>query len=164
MAQAFIAHFSGESLAQERIPSHAVAAGAVVYTLEGALPVEFLVPGDRLLTRAGARKLIEVEVTTLRNARVVRVTSGALGGARPDGDVILAANQPILIRDWRDWRVRALYGTAQALVPASQLADGEYVRAEVLKEVRLYSLRLAGDEVIYAGGLELACEAAKVTA
>lgn len=32
-------------------------AGTIIYTLDGALPVEYLEPGDRIITRAGARIL-----------------------------------------------------------------------------------------------------------
>ena len=31
--------------------------GTMIYTLDGALPVEYLSPGDRIVTRAGAKKL-----------------------------------------------------------------------------------------------------------
>lgn len=32
-------------------------AGTIIFTMEGALPVEFLTPGDRIITRAGMRVL-----------------------------------------------------------------------------------------------------------
>ncbi len=35
--------------------------GTIIYTLDGALPVEYLSPGDRIVTRAGARKLRNVQ-------------------------------------------------------------------------------------------------------
>jgi len=34
-----------------------LAAGTIIYTLDGALPVEYLGPGDRIITRAGMRVL-----------------------------------------------------------------------------------------------------------
>lgn len=34
-----------------------LAAGTIVLTMDGALPVETLAPGDRIITRAGARVL-----------------------------------------------------------------------------------------------------------
>ncbi len=34
-----------------------LAPGTIIYTLDGALPVEFLSPGDRIITRAGMRPL-----------------------------------------------------------------------------------------------------------
>lgn len=134
--------------------SHGVALGTAILTLDGEMPVEFLAPGDRLLTRSGARRLRSIEVTVVRHARVIRIAAGTLGVERPGEDMIVSPDQPILIRDWR---AKALYGTATAMVPAARLADGEYIRTEVMDEVRFYTLRLDSDEVIYAGGLELAC-------
>ncbi len=37
--------------------AHALCAGTIVFSLDGALPVEFLTPGDRIITRSGARVL-----------------------------------------------------------------------------------------------------------
>lgn len=38
-------------------PDCDLAPGTIVYTLDGALPVEYLNAGDRIITRAGARVL-----------------------------------------------------------------------------------------------------------
>jgi hypothetical protein len=59
---------------------------------------------------------------------------------------------------------KALYGRDVAMVAAQRLADGDYIRRETVAEVRLFTLRFGRDEVIYAGGLELACAAQTVTA
>ena len=139
----------------------AVAQGTPVLTLDGALPVEYLTVGDRVLTRAGVRRLHGITITLRQNARLMRIAQDTLGVDRPEADLIVTPDQPILIRDWR---AKALYGTKTAMVPAARLADGEYIRSDVLAEVRLYSLHFAEDAVIYAGGLELACPAARVTA
>lgn len=161
MSNLTIGHVRGQALQACRIPSAALAAGTGVLSLAGELPVEFLEPGDRIITRSGARILRSVEVTVVQNARVIRLSPHVLGANRPGADLVVAPDQPILIRDWR---AQALYGAAQALVPAARLADGEYIRAETLAEVRLYTLRFDADEVIYAGGLELACPAETVAA
>ncbi|MBI1172254.1 hypothetical protein GC209_12705 [bacterium] len=136
-------------------------AGTRVLTLEGALPVDYLAPGDRVLTRAGARRISRIEVTVMRHARMVRIAHGALAAGRPEEDVTVSAAQGILIRDWR---AKALYGSAQAVVAAGRLVDGEYVKAETLAEARLYTLVFAEPCVIYAGGLEMACEGIAVRA
>ncbi|MCW1917985.1 Hint domain-containing protein [Rhodobacter sp. KR11] len=141
--------------------SRGMGAGTPVLTLDGALPVEFLSPGDRVLTRAGSRRVARVEVTVVAHARMVRVSGDALGVGRPAEAVMLAEDQGVFIRDWR---AKALYGQAQAVVPAARLCDGEYIRAEVVAEARLFTLVLESPEVIYAGGLELACEGVAVPA
>ncbi len=140
---------------------HGIALGTPILTIDGEMPVEFLVPGDRILTRSGARRLCAIEVTVVRHARVIRIAAGTLAVGRPGADMIVSPDQPILIRDWR---AKALFGAATAMVPAARLADGEYIRAEVLDEVRFYTLRLSAAEVIYAGGLELACAPQSVVA
>ena len=142
-------------------PGFGLAQGTSVLTLDGALPVEYLTLGDRILTRSGVRRLKAVEMTRLAHARMVRISADVLGTGKPEAEVLVVAGQPVLIRDWR---AKALYGTAQVLVPAAGLADGEYIRAEVMREVRVFTLKLDGDAVIYAGGLELACEAETVDA
>ncbi|MEO8244222.1 MAG: Hint domain-containing protein [bacterium] len=134
----------------------AVVAGTPVLTLEGEMPVEFLQPGDRVLTRAGARRLLQVSVSVVQNARVVKVSHGTLGVDCPAEDVTVSAGQQILVRDWR---AKALAGAPQAMIAASKLADGEYIRAETVAEARFFSLSFDDDAVIYAGGLELACPA-----
>ncbi len=150
-----------EAPANGVVPGFGLAEGTSVLTLDGALPVEYLTPGDRILTRSGVRRLKAVEMTKVAHARMVRISADVLGGGKPKAEVLVVAGQPVLIRDWR---AKAMYGAAQALVPATRLADGEYIRAEVMREVRVFTLKLDSAAVIYAGGLELACEAETVDA
>lgn len=128
--------------------------GTAVLSLDGALPVDHLYPGDRLVTRHGARALVAVDrVPIPAGSPVVTLTRNALGG-RPERDMRVPAAQRILIRDWR---AKALYGQAQACVPAGQLVDGEFVRLAPLEaEVTGFALRFGRPEVLYAEGLELA--------
>lgn len=140
---------------------HGLALATPVLSLEGMMPVEYLHPGERIITRLGALRLRAIETRVVQNARVVRIAQGVLGVDRPEADLIVAPQQPILIRDWR---AKALTGQAMALIPAARLVDGAYIRAEVLAEVRLFTLRFDEDVVIYAGGLELACTGAPVAA
>lgn len=131
-----------------------MAAGTRIRTLDGILPVEFLEPGDRIVTRSGARRLVAVLVRQARALDVVRVKASTLGHDRPEADLLLGPDQPVIVRDWR---ARVLYGEDVASVPSARLADGEHVLREIRREVRLYTLRFAEDEVIWAEGMELAC-------
>ena len=149
-----MAHASVRTLSQTAVLDHGLACGTTVLTLDGILPVEFLSPGDRIITRDGALRLASIEVTVVQNARVIRISEGTLGIDRPEGDMIVSPDQPIMIRDWR---AKAMFGTQAAMVPAARLVDGAYIRAEILPQVRFYTLRFANNAVIYAGGLELAC-------
>lgn len=56
--------------------------------------------------------------------QAVSIASGLLDDTRPDSDMVLHADQHVLIRDWR---AQALFGRDQALVPASDLIDGQFI-------------------------------------
>lgn len=128
----------------------------MVRTLDGLIPVDFLTPGDRIVTRAGARRLTSVSVVLRKQVDLVRVKASTMGHDRPDQDLLLSPGQSVLIRDWR---ARALYGVAVAAIPVARLADGEFICHETVSNARLFTLRFDEDEVIYAEGLELACPA-----
>ncbi|MHC0053132.1 Hint domain-containing protein [Actibacterium sp. D379-3] len=130
-----------------------LAEGTTILTLDGALPVEFLSPGDRIVTRNGARSLRRLTAHRLTGAPY-RISPGALGHDNPDREMFLAPGQKLLIRDWR---AQALYGAKQALVPVARLADGTYIaRAAGKVGLRLYALEFDGDEIFYADGMEVA--------
>ena len=136
-------------------------AGTPVLTLDGALPVDYLSPGDRVLTRGGARRVAQIEVTVVAHARVVTIAADTLGVGKPVAALTVSAAMGVLLRDWR---AKAMYGAEQVVIPAGRLADGCYVKAETLTEARLYTLVFDEPAVIHAGGLELACEGVKVRA
>ncbi len=142
-------------------PLTGLVAGTLILTLEGELPVQFLSPGDRIVTRSGARVLRGIEVTVLQEATMIRVSASALGPDRPEDDMFVAPAQPLLVRDWR---AQAMFGQNSAMVEAQRLTDGEYIRRETVAEIRLFTLRFDREEVVYAGGLEVACPPATVTA
>lgn len=127
--------------------------GATVFTLCGALPVEALYPGDRIITRdAGAQVLLDIrrhDVTD--DMKMVKVTRHALGG-KPTKDMVLNAEQRVLIRDWR---AQALYGTPTARVPLSRLVDGEFVRWTDDRPDALLTLHFAHTHIFYANEVEL---------
>ncbi|MDZ4094970.1 MAG: Hint domain-containing protein [Paracoccaceae bacterium] len=138
-----------------------ISAGTPVLTLSGAIPVEHLTVGDRIITRDGARNLRGIHTEMHRNARMIFVAASALGIDQPEEDLRIAPEQQILIRDWR---AKALKGADQAMVAAAKLIDGEYIRAETIAEQRLFVLEFDAPAIIYAGGLELACTPALVEA
>lgn len=128
-------------------------AGTCVLTLDGDLPVDHLVPGDRLITRdTGAVTLHDVAVHRVRTEAVL-ITGGSLGHTRPGRDLVVPAGQPVFVRDWR---ARALTGRDCAAVPARRLVDGEFIRGLPTAELRLYRLVVDAPHIVYADGLELA--------
>lgn len=130
-------------------------ADTIVLTMNGERRADTLRAGDRLITRdAGMAYLKSV---TLHHVQMdaIRIKAGSLGHTRPPEDVILPCETQILVRDWR---ANALFGQTQALVRACDLKDGEYV--SLLKDQQLTVVRLIFERphIIYAGGLELACQ------
>ncbi|MBI1217451.1 MAG: hypothetical protein GC186_02790 [Rhodobacteraceae bacterium] len=137
-------------------PCIGLLAGTQILTLAGEMPVEFLNPRDRIITRSGARTLRGITVTPLHNARAVRVSAGSLGHDRPGRDLVIGADQPVLVRDWR---APALFGAAQALVAVGRLVDGQYVRHVMLATAQMITLEFDRPETVYADGVELGCPA-----
>ncbi|MDF1854764.1 Hint domain-containing protein [Pseudooceanicola sp.] len=131
-------------------------AGTKVLTLDGELPVEFLNTGDRVITRDSGMAVIRNIRTHKTRTAAISIAAGSLGHTRPDADMVLPADQKVLVRDWR---AEALFGEKQALVPISRLVDGQYVRALGEVELTVYELEFDADHVIYAGGMELEAEA-----
>ncbi|WP_102109493.1 Hint domain-containing protein [Oceaniglobus roseus] len=133
------------------------AAGTEVMTMTGPVPVEALKVGDRLITRDGMRPVRAIRLRILRGVRPCRISQNALGNARPERDITVAPDQPILLRDWR---ARALYGQGTAMVAASRLVDGVYIsRAAAPVDLEVHVLDLGTDQVIYADGLEFGVSA-----
>lgn len=128
-------------------------AGTSVLTLDGALPVEHLTPGDRIVTRDSGLVILRAVTARKATARMIRIKPHVLGNNRPKGDVVLPADQKVLLRDWR---AKAIYGQKTAVVPVERLIDGQYVTEHSeASTVTLFTLELDGPHIIYADGLEL---------
>lgn len=135
-----------------------LAQATLVLTLDGALPVEFLTPGDRIITRdSGMAVLREIRSRQLARPAIL-IRAGTLGHDRPDHDTLVSPDQMLLIRDWR---AKAMFGTAQALVPISRLMDGEHVLAADVGDLRVFELIFDRPHIVYANGLEVASTASE---
>ncbi|WP_372840113.1 Hint domain-containing protein [Phaeovulum sp.] len=144
---------------QESLGFFAIAQGAGILTLDGLLPVEYLSPGDRIVTRSGAMRLRAVH-TSVAQGPLIRVAPSALGHDRPDQALLLAPDTKVLVRDWR---AKAMFGKAQALVAVSRLIDGDYVARVPGGKRRLFSLEFDAPQVVYADGVEVGCAAVRST-
>jgi hypothetical protein len=149
------------TLEHATMTNQGLVAGTTVMTLAGQMPVEYLSIGDRIITRSGARALVAIRSTVLPTAQLVCISASALGVEQPEEDMRVSPDQGIHIRDWR---AKALKGLAQAVIPAKELADGEYIRLETTAGARLFALEFANAEVIYANGVEVTCAPAVVPA
>jgi len=130
-----------------RMSRTGICAGTTVLTLDGLIPVDHLMDGDRVITRdAGAATLVKIGCT--HHARLMyRMEQD---GAAP---LYLPEGQRVLIRDWR---AKAMFGHATALVPIERLVDGELVQKVGPQKQTLYQLGFNRPHIIYAGGVEMA--------
>lgn len=126
--------------------------GTTVIALDGEIPVEFLNPGDRIITRdSGTAPLVRLEMATVRTGAIL-FRANSLGHTRPESDTIVPAEQKLLIRDYR---ARPAFGAASGLMRAADLVDGEFIRNLGEQSLTLFRLVFEHPHIIYAGGLEL---------
>lgn len=143
---------------QARPPQHiftsGLAAGAIVTTLDGELPVEFLHAGDRILTvDRGMVRLRAITARPVMRNDLVRVRPRVMNPKSAVADFWVAAQQPILIRDWR---APVMFGRTRILVPAARLLDGEYLQRETGGgETALFQLHFEEKHLIRVGGIDM---------
>ncbi len=126
--------------------------GAMLLTLDGEMPVEFVSVGDKLITRdTGISKVTHIQRTT-RKVHQIALSAGSLGHTRPERDAVLSGDQMVLIRDWR---ARSMFNSEVALVAARSLVDGEFITDLGMQETTLYQIFCDGPHILYCDGLEL---------
>jgi hypothetical protein len=149
-------HETGQAIGHAIGHAIGLCADGLLLTAAGERRVGDLRPGDRIITRDAG--MVALRGLTRHRLRLllVRIRAGSLGHRRPGRDALLPACQPILLRDWR---ARALFGRAQALVAASRLVDGEFVTHEGSGTRDLCGLDFGAPHILYLDGLELASHA-----
>lgn len=135
---------------------HGFPAGTKIMTADGILPVEYLSAGDRVVTRNGGLMPLLGIHSIPHATRGIKFTSQCFGKKGPDEDILLPADQPVLIRDWR---ARALFGQSQAMARAAMLVDDEFIIDIGPRRMLLFRLAFDRARVIYAAGLELGTSA-----
>jgi len=135
-------------------PHPGLVAGSVVWTSDGAIPVEFLTPGDRVVTRNAGL----VTVTALNFVQYcgdfIQIAAQSLGKSRPDTDTILPATQTVLLRDQI---AQQLTGQDSALVAAGLLGQIPGVTRQNAIEMTAVQLVFDRPQLVYADGLETLC-------
>jgi len=153
MSEMTFARTAGSIRTARTLPHGGLGVGTPVLAQQGAVAVETVAPGDRLITRNGARTVVAVEIGILPATVLVYLPKGALGRDCPQSDLVLAPGQPVLTQDRRGRVVMA-----QSLTGGDPVPSG--VRTDHRPDHRLVTLHFAEDQVIYAAGLELECNAA----
>lgn len=134
-------------------------AGTILLTADGEIPVEYLSPGDRIITRNAGMVSLSAVSSIRVTAEAVAIAAGSLGHTRPQQNVMLPAAQMVLVRDWR---AKALRGAAQAVMPAGCLIDDEYITSLGPREMTLVQLGFDAPYVVYADGLEISVPALRM--
>ena len=129
-------------------------AGTLVMTADGIVPVELLLPDDRIITRNTG--LVPLRGLMFRQVRgeFVQVRATALGEARPLTDTIMAADQTVLLRGTPALTLR---GQEMVLIRAGDLAALE--GCSLLRAIEMTVVQLLFDraQLVYADGLETLC-------
>ena len=133
---------------------HAVPAGSRILTARGEALVETIKVGDRVITRDRGMVVVRdiVRSVAARGAPMVSVPANAMGQGRPERDLTLPPDQPIVLRDWR---ARTIFGAKEARVAMARLVDGSIIRTVKVKGGAVYSLVLDQPCALYVDGLEL---------
>lgn len=127
------------------------AAGTLIRTPLGDVPVEALRIGDTVLTGTGAERPVKWlghrafgrdESATPRKHEVVRIGAHAFGQDRPSKDLVVSPGHAICID---------LFG--EVLIPAAKLVNGATVVRERLDEVVLWHVELDSHDILIANNL-----------
>ena len=134
--------------------------GTRLRTPDGEVPVEDLLPGDRVITRDdGAQPVLWIGHSYLTGARLhvspelrpIRIRRFALGGEVPDGELLVSPQHRVLVRGAA---ARALFNTDEVLVAAADLIDDQSICvAHSLRGLTYYHLLLARHQVVWANGV-----------
>lgn len=137
-----------------------IMAGSLILTAEGAVPVELLGPGDRIISRRSGMVQLRAVRLLPYDGDVVHLMADVLGAQRPSCDTRLPADQPLLWRMDRPGCVSAGRADARIITARDLVAEGHAVmrRGEGL---HLAQLEFDHEEVVYADGLELLCAPAQ---
>ena len=136
--------------------------GTSILTPDGAVLVQDLGTGDRVITRDhGVQTIRWIGATTMSAAyaaankrlRPVLIRKGALGPDQPDRDMRVSRQHRVLVRDWR---ADVMFGEPEGvLVPAFSLCnDSTIVEERPTQDVTYIHIVFDNHEVVYADGIE----------
>ena len=136
--------------------------GTRLRTETGAVAIEDLSPGDRILTRdngpqqvlwSGHRRMSGARLFAMPDQRPIRLRQGALGVDRPDADLVVSPEHRVLVKGRA---AQDLWGEPEVLVRAADLVGDRFITVDhSLRETFYVHLMLERHEVIWANGLEV---------
>jgi len=132
--------------------------GTVIRTAEGDRPVEYLLAGDRIVTRDnGIRELRGTSTLVACDIDVITfMPAGEAGTQTPvEPLLVVPAMQQVAVDDWR---ARVIYEQSSLATPAGSLVDGLRIKRETRKLVRLFRLHFDSPQLVISNGFALASE------
>ncbi len=148
-----ITEFPGANSMRRSAPTVGFPVGTRIRTEHGERAVETLKSGDRVVTRHG--KLVDVLGVDLRSTNEaqspIRISKDALGGGLPRRDVVLAADQSVLLADPL---LEQLFDCTTALVSARDLVG--LCGVEPVNDIEtsvMVHVECGAPEVLFCSGL-----------
>lgn len=151
-------------LAPDPMPQGGVicfAAGTMITTPQGVRTIESLRPGDCIDTAdsgpqpvvwAGQRRMSGARLYAMPHLRPVRIRPAAMGGGRPDVDLLVSPQHRMLVRGKA---ATALFGTPEVMVRACDLVNNQSVLVDsAVRDVTYVHVLLEAHHVVFANGLE----------
>lgn len=133
--------------------------GTLIDTARGAIPVETLRPGDRVLTRdngfqpiewVGRKEVSAAELRIKPRFRGVQIRAGALGPGLPERDMVVSPQHRILVIGPE---AELMFGAHEVLVPALHLIGLPGVAADPADSVTYIHIMCRRHEVVRSDGL-----------
>ncbi|WP_055688140.1 Hint domain-containing protein [Litoreibacter arenae] len=126
------------------------AAGTLIETEHGAVEVQFLQPGDKVLTRdAGLQELTWTggrRVEACGDLAPIVITKGALGNTR---DLIVSPQHRMLLEGWQ---AQLWFGEDEVLVKAKDLVNDTTIYVREGGKVNYHHILFDAHQVVYAEG------------
>ena len=141
----------------------AFAHGSLITTENGDVPIEDLLPGDKVLTRddgpqevrwIGSMSLVPTTSSPKHiPPKLVRMTENSTGLGRPNRDIIFGEHARLLRRNAA---CRSLFGTEAAFAPIGAFVDGvQIIEISPISPVKVFHILLDGQHIIQAAGMEM---------
>jgi hypothetical protein len=133
--------------ASELRPSNGFLATTTMLTADGALPVEWIAQGDRIITRDCGMVTLRRMTQWRYHGPLITIPKGALGPSLPTEDIQLLPDQMILLTDGHR-------GERPVVIRAQDLANGCDICVEDATDgVDLRCLDFDAPHLVYAAGL-----------
>lgn len=130
--------------------------GTLIRTAEGDQPVEYLLAGDRIVTRDnGVCELRGTSTLVACDIDVVSFLPADAGADTAEPLLVVPAMQQVAVDDWR---AQVVFEQPSLATPAGSLIDGARVKRETRKLVRLFRLHFDSPQLVLSNGFFVASE------